>query len=212
MKTTLARPWLMADLGEPQRVLSWSLNRPGFVTSRRIVWREVRDADLPENFDADAWFAAELAQVGEEDAVGFLTSRDVTRFTTGHAEVEGVEAAAVATIGLSNAERVGSVRRADFAIGTINIAVSVSTGLTEAAIIETLSVATAARTAAIMSHGPMLASGRATGTGTDCLAVAAPPGTARHAGLHTAIGEAVGRAVYDAVATGAQNWMKEQEG
>ncbi|MEO1272728.1 MAG: adenosylcobinamide amidohydrolase, partial [Myxococcota bacterium] len=48
-----------------------------------------------------------------------------------------------------------------------------------------------------------------TGTGTDCIVLAAPPGHAVYAGLHTAVGEAVGRAVYDAVAAGVRGWMAE---
>ncbi|MEO1532896.1 MAG: adenosylcobinamide amidohydrolase, partial [Pseudomonadota bacterium] len=64
----LAPPWLVADLGRPHRVLSWALNRPGFVTAQRIAWREVRNADLPEDLDAAAWFAAEIEAAGHTDA------------------------------------------------------------------------------------------------------------------------------------------------
>lgn len=212
MKVTLNRPWLVADLGGPRRVLSWSLNRPGFVTASRIVWREVRNADLPEGLDAVDWFEAELRRVGVSNAVGLLTSRDVSFYIESEAEVENAAAHTVATVGLSNAERVSEKRRTDFTIGTINVAVSVSLELSEAAMIETLSLASEARTAAIMDHGPNTPSGRATGTGTDCIAVAAPTGETRHAGLHTPIGEAVGRAVYEAVARGAKDWMKEHGG
>ena len=50
MSVSLARPWLSFDLGSDHRVLSWSLTRPGFVTARKILWREVRNADLPRDF------------------------------------------------------------------------------------------------------------------------------------------------------------------
>lgn len=209
MRTTLNRPWLTADLGGPRRVLSWSLNRPGFVMARRIVWREVRDADLPRDLDAAEWFREELRRAGEAEAVGLLTSRDVSRFTTASAEVGGAVVHAVATVGLSNAERVGAARRGVAGAGTINIAVSASPALSDAALIETLSVATMARTAAIMDHGPDIPAGRATGTGTDCIAVAAPEGGAAHGGMHTPLGEAVGRAVYQSVAQGVRDWMIE---
>lgn len=33
----LARPWLMFDLGHDMQVLSWAINRPGFVKARRIA-------------------------------------------------------------------------------------------------------------------------------------------------------------------------------
>ncbi|MGR3481375.1 hypothetical protein [Salipiger marinus] len=41
-------------------MLSWALNRPGYVRARRILWREVRNADLPPDLDVRAWLAAEL--------------------------------------------------------------------------------------------------------------------------------------------------------
>ena len=48
----------------------------------------------------------------------------------------------------------------------------------------------------------------ATGTGTDCVALACDPGEGRYAGLHTAAGEAVGAAVLAAVAEGVRAWLK----
>ncbi|MEL6769288.1 MAG: adenosylcobinamide amidohydrolase [Pseudomonadota bacterium] len=211
MTPDLAPPWLVADLGRPHRVLSWALNRPGFVTAQRIAWREVRNADLPKHRDAAAWFVAEIEAAGHTDAVCFLTSRSLRHFVATEASAEGVVARCIATVGLSNAERVGARRHAT-AVGTINIAVAVSTPLADAALIEALSIAAEARTAAVIAHGPDTPNGRATGTGTDCIAVAAPPGAALHAGLHTAVGEALGRAVLDAVAQGTQHWMAEQGG
>ncbi|MEM1345049.1 MAG: adenosylcobinamide amidohydrolase [Pseudomonadota bacterium] len=208
----LARPWLVADLGGPHRVLSWSLNRPGFVEAERIVWREVRNADLPENLDAPAWFKAELDAAGHAEAVGLLTSRTLTRFVTTEATAEDITARCIATVGLSNAERIGTRLSHAALAGTINIAVAVSLPLADAALIEALSIASEARTAAVLAHGPDLPTGRATGTGTDCIAVAAPPGRALHAGLHTPVGEALGRAVLDAVARATQDWMTEQGG
>jgi adenosylcobinamide amidohydrolase len=74
-------------------------------------------------------------------------------------------------------------------------------------LIEALSIATQARTAAVMDVNLMLPTGRATGTGTDCIAVAARPGPALYAGLHTDIGEALGAAVYQATMTGARDWI-----
>ncbi len=212
MTPDLAPPWLVSDLGGPHRVLSWAPARPGFVTAARIVWREVRNADLPEGLDAHAWFAADLEAAGHGDAVGLLTSRALARFVATSAAADGVRARCIATVGLSNAERVGTRRPAVAAIGTINLAVAVSLPLSDPALIEALSIAAEARTAAVIAHGPALPAGRATGTGTDCIAVAAPPGEARHAGLHTAVGEALGRAVLDAVARGTQDWMQEQGG
>ncbi|MEL6648635.1 MAG: adenosylcobinamide amidohydrolase [Pseudomonadota bacterium] len=205
---TLARPWLHFDLGQPMQVLSWAINRPGFVTADRILWREVRNVDLPVDLDVDAWLADELAAHGALDAVTFLTSRGLQHFNDAHACVGEVEAHAVATVGFSNAERVGHrVDRSGAHWGTINVAVRLNIGLTQAALLEAMSIAVEARTAAVIDVGHKTPKGISTGTGTDCVAVASPEGAVRYAGLHTEIGEAVGRAVYDAVHQGAENWV-----
>lgn len=147
-----------------RRVLSWSYTRPGFVEARRIIWQEVRNADLPEDLDVIEWFRRDPAHKGDGEAVAFLTSRDVSRFHEARANIDGAAAHTVATVGLSNAERIGARRRADtdadIHVGTINIAVSIEQGLTDAAFIETLSIATAARTTAMIDHGLGLMSGR----------------------------------------------------
>ena len=206
----LARPWLTFDLGAPMQVLSWAINRPGFVTTSRIVWREVRNADLPRDMDVLDWFSRELEAQKLGDAVAFLTSRDITYFTQETVQVGDVHSHCVATVGLSNAERIGHrIDRSTMDWGTINIAVSLNCGLSQTGLIEALSIATQARTAAIMDAGVQLPSGVATGTGTDCIAVAAPSGSGDYAGLHTRIGEAVGAAVYRATASGARQWKTD---
>ena len=212
-RITLDRPWLTFDLGAPCQVLSWAVNRPGRVTADRILWREVRNADLPADMDVTGWLTRDLTARGEADAVAFLTSRNVERFTQAQAQVGGVIVHALATVGLSNGERVGA--RVDYSgrdWGTINVALHISDGLTEAALLEAMSIAVQARTAAVMDADFTLPTGRTTGTGTDCVAVAAPEGGACYAGLHTDIGEAVGRAVYDAIQTGTRDWIIEDGG
>jgi adenosylcobinamide amidohydrolase len=50
-----------------------------------------------------------------------------------------------------------------------------------------------------------------TGTGTDCVVIAAPAGVRaeRFAGKHTACGSAIGAAVHGAVARGVARWIEE---
>ncbi|MEM6550393.1 MAG: adenosylcobinamide amidohydrolase [Pseudomonadota bacterium] len=214
MNVKLDYPWLVADLGAPHKVASWCLNRPGLSTARRIVWREVRNADLPIGLDAGAWFGQELADAGHAEAIGLPTSRSVAQFTRAEVEVEGVRAEAVATIGLSNAECVGARQSRPAVFGTINIAIAATQALSEGALLEALSIAAEARTAAVITRGPRLAGRPVTCTGTDCIAVAAPltGPAALHAGKYTAIGEAIGQAVLDAVARGVEAWMTENRG
>ncbi|MEY4695599.1 MAG: hypothetical protein RIT14_27 [Pseudomonadota bacterium] len=203
---TLARPWLVAALPRRMRVLSWAPFAPGFVAADRVVWREVRNADLTPEFDVDRWFAAEMAAY--PGAVGMLTSRDIGTHSFAEVEVDGLRAACLATVGLSNAEAVGTrlpYHSADY--GTINLCTAVEAGLTEAAQIEALAIAVQARTAAVMAVGLQLATGIATGTGTDCAALACDAGEGRYAGMHTAVGEAVGAATRTAVARAAADWV-----
>lgn len=210
MKLRHSAPWLDWDLGAPHQVISWAVHRPGIVRARRILWREVRNADLPADLDAAAWLAGELRAIGAGRAVAMLTSRWLSAHVVTHASVEGVEVDCVATAGLSNAERVGArVDRHAADWGTINIGVRVSEGLTVPALVEAMSIAAEARTVAVLEAGHTLPTGIASGTGTDCIALAAPPGETAYAGLHTALGEAIGAAVLDAVSQAARGWAED---
>lgn len=208
MTVTLDRPWLRMELPREMRVLSWAPHGAGYVTARQILWREVRNADLTPDFDAEAWLSAQMPA----GAVGMLTSRDVGTWGQARAEVEGARAWCVVTAGLSNAEAVGRrlpYHTADY--GTINLGIALEAGLTKAAQLEAMAIAVQARTAAVMEAGLELATGRATGTGTDCIALACDAGTGRYAGLHTAVGEALGAAVRAAVAQSCKDWMAWRE-
>ena len=191
-------------LPQEMRVLSWAPHGAGYTPADAILWREVRNADLTPEFDAEGWLAAQMPQ----GAVGMLTSRDVGTFHESFAEVEGVTAHCVATVGLSNGESVGRrlpYHSADY--GTINIGLVTNAALTEAAQLEAMSIVVQARTVGVMAAGVSLATGLATGTGTDCVALACLPGQGRYAGLHTAVGEAVGAAVRDCLTRASQAWV-----
>lgn len=206
IRVELTRPWLVAHLARPMRVLSWAPFRPGFTPAARVVWREVKNADLTPDLDVEAWYAREMDRW--PDAVGMLTSRDIGTFRLAVVEVDGIHAACLATVGLSNAEAVGRRRpyhTADY--GTINTCTAVSAGLSEPAQLEAMAIAVQARTAAVLSVGLPLDTGTATGTGTDCTALACDPGDGKYAGLHTAIGEAVGAATRQAVTDAAADWI-----
>lgn len=206
MKVTLVRPWIDCQFPEKRRVLSFAPYRPGFVMADRILWREVRNADLTDDFDAIGWIGHEVRGYAL-DAVAMMTSRNVAKMHQARSGAVHV----VATVGLGNAERVGHRRHArPEHYGTINIAVDIDAGLTDAALIEALTIAAEARTTAILDVALRLPTGLATGTGTDCIAVASGVGETEFAGLHTALGEDIGRAVYTAVRKGAVEWLNEQ--
>jgi adenosylcobinamide amidohydrolase len=211
---TLDPPILIAAFSEPHRVLSWSMLRPGYQMARRVAWLEVRNADLPAGVDAAQLIAARVARAGIDDAVLFVTSRDIRRHHLVRAAAELERAACVTTVGLSNGERIGMrLHEPPPVAGTINTLVKVSRPLCDAAFIEAISIVSEARTAAVIDAGVRRKGVVVTGTGTDCIAVAAPLAgePAQFAGKHTALGEAIGDAVYRATADGIREWKVDFE-
>lgn len=209
MKFICDKPWLKADLGGLFEVLSWAPYRPGFVQASEIWWREVRNEDLTEDFDAIHWLKTEITSCDPVDCVCFLTSRDVSLHHSASATVEGIRVDTLATVGLGNVETVGSRCGRSSGFGTINIATQVHANMSEMAKIEALTIIAEARTAAIMETEITLPEGRATGTGTDCIALASAIDGERHdyAGLHTALGEAIGKSVRETVLAGARSYQ-----
>ena len=146
-------------------------------------------------------------------AVGFMTSRRALAWMESEATEGDCNAWAIGTVGLSNRLRAGdscSVHQP----GTINLLVCCSQPLTVEASLEALCLASEAKTLAMMETGERsVQSGLpATGTGTDCLAIAWPLAGERscYAGKHTPAGSAIGRAAYLAVAKGIREWKEEQ--
>jgi adenosylcobinamide amidohydrolase len=218
MTITLHHPWLDWKFGADHRIFGWPLNMPGFSRANRVIWRQLRNADLPPDLEVQPWLAAELAARGAQDAPCFLTSRRIDAYCHRQVQVGEVQVECVATVGLSNAERVGARvdrsgrdwdRDLGASFGTINVAARVTTGLTDAGLIEALSILVQARTVAVMDAGHRLPTGLATGTGTDCALIAARADAPAqdYAGLHTDLGEALGGAVYTAVLQAARDWQ-----
>lgn len=213
-----APPFLVVRFAVPQRTLGWSLLHPGFAVVRDVVWVEVRNSDLGPTTDPRALLKARLAGSGLPQALAFMTSRDIRRHHLCERRVEGVAAACLTTVGLSNGERVGA-RKAPGGpshAGTINTLVHVSVPLGDGALVEALSIVAEARTAALIDSRRGARGTAVTGTGTDCIVVASPCGASPHgyaplafAGLHTAVGEAIGGAVYDATRNGVEEWDRD---
>lgn len=207
-----APPFLTARFAAPQRTLGWSLLHPGFAVVTDVVWVEVRNSDLGLSIDPHAFLKARLADAELPHALAFMTSRDIRRHHLCERRVDAVAAACLTTVGLSNGERVGSRKaHARPHVGTINTLVHVSEPLTDGALVEALSIVAQARTAAIVDSWRAVRGTAVTGTGTDCIVVASPCGAAplAFAGLHTAVGEAIGGAVYDATRSGAEQWDRD---
>jgi adenosylcobinamide amidohydrolase len=117
-------------------------------------------------------------------------------------------------VGLGNALRAGDAPGPAGRIGTINVVCHVSVALCDEAMLEALALAAEARTLAVHEAGiaSRLSGKSASGTGTDCIVIAAPVAGEpfRYAGKHTVIGHLIGRTVHDAVRCGVEQWQRER--
>jgi adenosylcobinamide amidohydrolase len=202
--------WLVASFASPVRACSWAIVGGGLVDARHVAWLEVRDSELRPPVDAKRFLADRLHAEGLVDAVGLLTSRDVSTYSDIIEEVSGIRARCLATVGLGNALRAGDPPGVTARIGTINLLVHVDVPLADEALLEANAIATEAKCAVVLEAGiKSRRSGRpATGTGTDCTVVTSPRATRRapYAGKHTAVGAAIGGAVERAVFEGISRW------
>lgn len=205
--------WLIARFSEPQVFLSWAIVGGGTKRGGTVAWYEVSGADLRETVDPKQFLEERLREEGLSDAVGFLTSRNLDSYVDLEKSCEGVSVRVIATVGLSNALRVGDPPSPKAQVGTINFLCHVLAPLSEEAFLEALSVAAEARTAAILEVAveSTLTSSPATGTGTDCIVIAAPEGkqTAKYAGKHTVLGHLIGSVVTEAIFQAAHLWKKD---
>ena len=205
-------PWLIAEFRDPQAMLSSAIVRGGRVRAQTVAWLEVCSDDLRPPIDPRRFLRARMAARGL-GGVGLLTSRDLDAYVDVARTAGGITVRTIATVGLGNALRVGDAAPSA-RVGTINILCAVSARLRPEAMVEALSIAAEARTAAILEAAvPSRVSGLlATGTGTDCIIVAAgAQGRAEpYAGKHTMLGQLIGTSVGEAVRQGALAWKLEQ--
>jgi adenosylcobinamide amidohydrolase len=196
-------------------VLSWAVANGGRTRAPAVVWRQVGEEELSPGVDPAALARRSLGALGLPRAVALLTARDLERFVDVTRSDGELAARCVATVGLGNALAAGDPPGPPrpVGVGTINLLCRVSQPLSEEALIEACALAAEARTAALCdARVPSRVSGRpATGTGTDCIVVAAPTEGARerYVGKHTRLGALVGRAVRDAVERGVADWLAE---
>jgi adenosylcobinamide amidohydrolase len=208
--------WLIARFSEDHLTASWAIVRGGIRRSRAVVWHEVSEEELRPPIDPAVLLSRRLQDNDCGDAVGLLTSRSLGSYVDVAESYGGIDARCIATVGLGNALRAGDPPGPSGRIGTINILCRVSVTLGPESLLEALALAAEARGLAVREAGvPSTVSGLpASGTGTDCIVVAAPDGAApaRYAGKHTVIGHLVGATVKDAITQGVEAWLRERGG
>lgn len=191
----------MVRLEAPFRVLGWAPLGAGLRRARAIANHQVFEDDRGAT-DAPRDYLRRLMRrlaLDPRATVAMMTGASVRRAVYSAAHRGALAAGAWCTAGCTNALRVGDrATVADTRPGTINLIVAVNEPLSEGAMAEALQLATEARVLAVQEAGVISTrSGKpATGTGTDCIVIAAPIRGQPHpyCGKHTLIGELIGRA------------------
>ncbi|WP_035957856.1 adenosylcobinamide amidohydrolase [Bryobacter aggregatus] len=205
--------WLIVTFDEPCAVLSWAIVNGGWQQTRQIAWLYLEANEIAGVEEPADWLRSQMHAAGLAGAVGLMTSRRQHAYVEAEASDGDCVARSVATMGFSNALRVGDPS-GPWQPATINLLVHLSTPLTTEAALETLNLLTEAKTLATLEQG--IASKRsgepATGTGTDYMVLAWPLAGPRQAygGKHTAVGAAAGKAALAAMRAGIPDWKAEQ--
>ncbi|HLJ44311.1 MAG TPA: adenosylcobinamide amidohydrolase [Candidatus Binataceae bacterium] len=187
-------------------MLSWAPLGGGVRIANLLANHQIELDDREAMRRPRACLAAVVRAAGYDPrrTVALMTGAEVARAGYALAARAGVIAGAWCTAGFSNALRVGD--RATVLsshAGTINIIVVVNRPLIRAAMAEAGAIATEARALAVLEAGikSVRSGAPATGTGTDCIAIAAPlrpdARAERYCGKHTLLGELIGRAVLE---------------
>jgi adenosylcobinamide amidohydrolase len=194
-------------------VWSWAVVGGGPFQAKGVIWHQVSDRDLGKGVDPrqllieriDSTYGPGTAAV----SIGFLTGVPLKERRDVYLEMSGIAVRCTATVGLNNALRVGDLPNALAGhAGTINVLLQTSIPLSDAAALEALSLVSEARTVAVLEGGLKSIEGAriASGTGTDCIAVAYPIHSgvprAEYAGKHTILGHLIGSSCHTAIAEG----------
>ncbi|PYV44802.1 MAG: hypothetical protein DMG06_04905 [Acidobacteria bacterium] len=205
---------LVLSFPRPVQVMSWAVLNGGFrPRTTHIINHHVQTHSQAN----DA--AKTLRQVVSRlrlrgTVVGMMTGVDVRRYSFARACYQDLLACAIATAGCGNLASVGEVgnyvegKSEPSCVGTVNLVVVVNYRFTPEAFLEGLEIATEAKVKAMYANGEP-----ATGTGTDCVAVAAGSERRyRFCGKHTKWGELVGRTSLESVRAALRTTLPEDQG
>ncbi len=212
------------DFDIPHRVVSSAVLNGGFVEADNIVNVKVEGhsdtkqkmLDLPEAALANYC----LKQDWQGKIVGMMTAASMDSLRVVRTAEQGVEIIVLVTSGLSNPRRAGD--RAEYReishsathTGTINIICLTTATLTDAAMIEAVSMAAEAKSAALQNLGVLspVSNDLATGTGTDAIAIASGygPQEVRYCGKHVLFGEMLACSVIEGISSSV-HWELENE-
>jgi adenosylcobinamide hydrolase len=202
---------LILSFSSPARTLSWAILNGGFCHARHIINHHVNGNDALFCAQPGPWLeraASRLRLQGK--IVGMATAVEMRHMVQVSMTSGGARVTCFTTVGCGNALSVGDRASATIeepapSLHTINMILTVQPGLSDAAMVEAVQIATEGRVRALYENG--IKSCRsdlpATGTGTDCVAIVSlGDGVERYCGKHTKLGELIGGAAYKAVTKG----------
>ncbi|WP_027408645.1 adenosylcobinamide amidohydrolase [Anoxybacillus tepidamans] len=201
----------------PLKVLSSAVVGAGFQWATHFVNRHV-----PKDYDCDDP-EEEMRQYlrnrsfDVHQTIGMMTAVYLEDAVIVRQKEGDVSLVAIVTAGVGNAVDASVAWKRTEAIGcagTINIVVLIEGKLTEAAYVQAMMTATEAKAKALCDAGVVdpETGTIATGTSTDCLAIAASQTGPmyEYAGTVTPLGKALGRLVYEATAEALQKYKKRR--
>jgi adenosylcobinamide amidohydrolase len=195
---------LLATLPAAHRCLSSAVLGGGLASARHWLNLQVPHDYARTDPDVHLTEVARANALDPGEVIGMLTAADVR---AGVRRDRG-PASAVATVGIGQPLAAAGRRPRPLPrVGTINVFVVVRQPLSDAALVTAVQTATEAKAQALADAGVRALNhhGPATGTATDAICVATPPGAeVAFAGPATAIGAAIAHAVHGAVLSGAR--------
>lgn len=188
------RDILVIDLSTPVRSLGTTVYGGGLGYIESVIFRRV---DRCYSNPSPRAYAREIARsLGRESSAVFLTAADVSKYIYSRAEDSGVSVEGIATIGLTHPACIGG-KNGSRAMGTINIFILTSEGLSDTGLADLLRTVSEAKAGYLSIMGLSCNGLPAVGTVSDATLVASPGGSRDYAGLGTLVGQLVSRVLRD---------------
>jgi adenosylcobinamide hydrolase len=205
------RDALIVSFASPARTLSWAVLNGGFCHAHHIINHHVSGNNTLFCAQPGPWLERAASGLGlRGNVVGMATAVEMKHLVRVSMESGVAQVACFTTVGCGNALSVAepaslTIEEPAPTLHTINMILTVEPGLSDAAMVEAIQIATEGRVRALYENGiKSYRSGLlATGTGTDCVAIVSlGDGVERYCGKHTKLGELIGGAAYASVAKG----------
>ena len=205
------RDAVVVSFSAPARTLSWAVLNGGFCHAHHIINHHVSGNNTFFCAQPGPWLEQAASGLGlRGKVVGMATAVEMKHLVRVSMESGVARIACFATVGCGNALSVAepasvAIEEPAPTLHTINMILTVEPGLSDAAMVEAVQIATEGRVRALYENGiKSYQSGLlATGTGTDCVAIVSlGDRVERYCGKYTKLGELIGGAAYMSVAKG----------